>query len=160
MHTVTTTATATKTSLKKRIRAYSISLNSSNVGKIFWELNSKGLYQSSGKENESCFLAFMSSTKRESRHFHVVVVQRRQKKVPIDFLPFSLPPPSSLLELPKDLAYPVREFARSGPKFRPATRTEAALIRNLTAFEHFLILSDFGSDLYRIFRETFPRRYL
>ena len=80
MHTATTTATATKTSLKKRIRAYSISLNSSNVGKIFWELNSKGLYQSSGKENESCFLAFMSSTKRESRHFHVVIVQRRQKK--------------------------------------------------------------------------------
>ena len=196
MHTVTTTATATKTSLKKRIRAYSISLNSSNVGKVFWEMNSKGLYQSSGKENESCCLAFMSSTKREFRHFHVVVVQRRQKNVPIDFLPFSLPPPSSLLKLPKDLAYPVREFARRGPKFRPATRKEAALIlacenirfssllavgdetspaakseekrmfsqatliRNLTAFEHFLILSDFGSDVYRIFRATFPRRYM
>ena len=82
------------------------------------------------------------------------------KKVPIDFSPFSLPPPSSLLKLPKDLAYPGREFARRGPKFRTATRTEAALIRNLTAFEHFLILSDFGSDVYRIFRETFPRRYL
>ena len=80
MHTVTTTATTTKTSLKKRIRAYSISLNSSNVGKTFWELNSKGLYQSSGKENESCCLAFMSSTKREFRHFHVVAVQRRPKK--------------------------------------------------------------------------------
>ena len=38
------TATATKTSLEKRIRAYSISLNSSNVGTIFWELNSKGQY--------------------------------------------------------------------------------------------------------------------
>ena len=74
-------------------------------------MNSKGLYQSSGKENESCCLAFMFSTKREFRHFHVVVVQRRQKNVPIDFLPFSLPPPSSsLLKLPKDLAYPVREI--------------------------------------------------
>ena len=82
------------------------------------------------------------------------------KKVPIDFSPFSLPPPSSLLKLPKDLAYPGREFARRGPKFRTATRTEAALIRNLTAFEHFLILSDFGSDVYRIFRATFPRRYM
>ena len=97
----------------------------------------------------------MSSTKRESRHFHVVVVQRRQKKVPTDFLPFSLPPPSSLLKLPKDLAYPVGEFAGRGPKFGPATRTEAALIRNLTAFEHFLILSDFGSDVYRIFPSNF-----
>ena len=160
MRTATMTATATKTSLKKRIRAYSISLNSSNVGKIFWELNSKGLYQSSGKENESCRLAFMSSTKGESGHFHVVVVQRRQKKVPIDFLPFSLPPPSSLLKLPKDLAYTVGEFAGRGPKFRPATRTEAALIRNLTAFEHFLIRSDFGSDVYRIFRATFLPRYM
>ena len=35
------------------------------------ELNSEGLYQSSGKEKESC-LAFPSSTKREIRHFHVV----------------------------------------------------------------------------------------
>ena len=40
-------------------------------------LNSKGLYQSSGKENESCCLVFPSSTKREIRHFHVVLVQRR-----------------------------------------------------------------------------------
>ena len=80
--------------------------------------------------------------------------------MPIDFLPFSLPLPSSLLKLPKDLAYPVREFARRGPKFRPATRKEATLIRNLTAFEHFLILSDFGSDVYRIFRATFARRYM
>ena len=79
MHTATTTATATKTSLEKRIRAYSISLNSSNVGKIFWELNSKGLYQSSGKENESCCLAFTSTRKRQFRHFDVVVVERWQR---------------------------------------------------------------------------------
>ena len=41
----------------------------------FEELNSKGLYQSLGKEKESCCLVFPSLTKREIRHFHVVVVQ-------------------------------------------------------------------------------------
>ena len=41
---------------------------------------SKGLYQSSGKEKESCCLEFPSSTKREIRHFQVVVVQLRAKK--------------------------------------------------------------------------------
>ena len=45
------------------------------------ELNSKGLHQSSGKEKESCCLLFPSSTKREIRQFHVVVVQRRQRNV-------------------------------------------------------------------------------
>ena len=74
---------------------------------IFLELNSK--------ENERR-LVFASSTKREIRHFHVVVkvVQRRQKKrearakllfcksKPITFLLFSLPLLSllSLLKLP------------------------------------------------------------
>ena len=48
---------------------------------IFLELNSKRLYQSSGKEKESCCLVFTSSTKREIWHFHVVVVQRRQRNV-------------------------------------------------------------------------------
>ena len=58
---------------------------------------------------------FMSSTKRENRHFHVVVVQRPLRKVqkgvmhvhscfanykPIAILPFSLRSPSSLLKLP------------------------------------------------------------
>ena len=38
------------------------------------ELNFEGLYQSSGKEKESCCLVFPSSTKREIRHFHVIVV--------------------------------------------------------------------------------------
>ena len=83
---------------------------------MFLELNSKGLYQSSGKEKESCCLVFPSSTKREIRHFHVVVVQRRLRNVqksvmqvqsccfanlnPLFFFPFSLPSPSSLLKLP------------------------------------------------------------
>ena len=48
---------------------------------MFLELNSKGLYQSSGEEKESCCLLFPSSTKREIRHFHVVDVQRRQRNV-------------------------------------------------------------------------------
>jgi len=42
---------------------------------IFVELNSKELYQSSGKEKESRCLVFTFSTKREIRHFHVAVVQ-------------------------------------------------------------------------------------
>ena len=48
---------------------------------IFLELNSERRYQSSGKEKESCCLVFPSLTKREIRHFHVVVVQRRQRNV-------------------------------------------------------------------------------
>ena len=47
---------------------------------MFLELNSKRLYQSSGKDKESRCFVFTSSTKREIRHFHVVVVQRRAKK--------------------------------------------------------------------------------
>ena len=65
---------------------------------------------------ESCCFVFPSSTKREFRHFHVVVGQRRQRNVqkkrdarakllfclskPIAFLPFSLPSASSFLRLP------------------------------------------------------------
>ena len=48
---------------------------------IFLELNSKGLYQSSGREKESRCLVFTSSTNRKIKHFHVVVVQRRQRNV-------------------------------------------------------------------------------
>ena len=47
----------------------------------FLELNSIGLYQSLGKEKESCCLVFPSSTKREIRRSHVVVVQRQQRNV-------------------------------------------------------------------------------
>ena len=82
----------------------------------FLGLNSKRLSRSSGKEKESACLGFTSSSQREIRHFHVVVVQRRQRKVqnvrdarakllfclsnPIALLPFSLASPSSLLKLP------------------------------------------------------------
>ena len=85
--------------------------------RIFLELNSKSLYQSSEKGKESRCLVFTSSTKREIGQSHVVVVQRRQRKVhkvkrdaraellfcqskPIAFLPFLLPSSSSFLKLP------------------------------------------------------------
>ena len=78
------TATATKTSLEKWIRAASnfIALTSSLLIRQMLanvlELNSKGLYQSSGKgKQDGCFV-LPSSTKREIRRFHIVVVQRRQ----------------------------------------------------------------------------------
>ena len=45
------------------------------------ELDSIGLYQSSGKEKENCCFVFPSSTKPEIRHYHVVVVQRRLRNV-------------------------------------------------------------------------------
>ena len=48
---------------------------------IFLEINSKGLYQSSGKGKENRRLVFTSHTKREVGPFHVAVVQRRQKNV-------------------------------------------------------------------------------
>ena len=82
---------------------------------LFLELNSTRLYQSSGKEKETRCLVFPSSTKREMRHFQVVVVQRRLRNVqksmmhvqscyfvnlnPLLFLPFSLPSLSSLPKL-------------------------------------------------------------
>ena len=80
------TATATKTLLKKWI-----CVASNFIGFIpsrlirhrlasFLEVISKGLFQSSGKEKESC-LVFPSSTKHEIRYFNVVVVQRRLRNV-------------------------------------------------------------------------------
>ena len=49
--------------------------------KSFLELNSKRLYQSSGKEKESQCVVFTSLTKREIRHMlrNVIVVQQRQR---------------------------------------------------------------------------------
>ena len=45
------------------------------------ELNLKGLYQRAGNEKESGCLVLTSSTKREIRQFHVVVVQWRWRNV-------------------------------------------------------------------------------
>ena len=65
----------------KLYRAYSISFNSSNVVNLFLELNSKGLYQSSGKNNLLSRVPVVD--KHEITHFHVVhvVVQRRLRNV-------------------------------------------------------------------------------
>ena len=65
----------------KLYRTYFILFNLSLMLAIFLELNSTGLYQSSGKEKESCCLVFLSLTKREIRHFHAVVVQLQQRNV-------------------------------------------------------------------------------
>ena len=83
-------ATATKTSLKKWIRTASnfIALTVLfhlvyfiKCWQMFLELNSKGLYQTSGKEKESCCLVFLSLTKSKLRHFHIVVVQWQQRNL-------------------------------------------------------------------------------
>ena len=82
----------------------------------FSGVNSKGLYLRSQKEKGNCCLVFTSSIKRETRRFHVVVVQQRQRNVqnsvihvqsccfanlkPNAFLSFALPSPSSLVKLP------------------------------------------------------------
>ena len=61
--------------------AYSISFNSSNVGELFWSWILKDCIKVQEKKKESCCLGFPSSTKREIRHFHVVVVKRRLRNV-------------------------------------------------------------------------------
>ena len=88
-------------------------------GQIFLELNSKRLFGSSGKEKESRYLVFMSSRRREIRHFHIIVVQwSRQRNVQKSVLHvqiwcfvnlnlllfwnmFPLPSPLSLLKFPR-----------------------------------------------------------
>ena len=69
-----------------------------------FELNSKGLYQSSGKEKGKWLICLPVVDKREIRHFRVVVVQRRANLLfclsgPVAFLPFLLPSPLSLLKV-------------------------------------------------------------
>ena len=92
--------------------------NSSNISSIFWSWVPvpKRRYRSSGKEKESRCLEFTSATKREISHFHVLVVQWRQRNaqkcvmhvegccfanLAYCFLPFSLTSLSSLLKVPK-----------------------------------------------------------
>ena len=96
-------ATATKTSLKKWIRAawnFIALIPSRSIRQMlakFLDLSSKGMYQSSGKEKESCCFVFPSSTKRDARA-KLLFWQYK----PSAFLPFSLTSWSSLLKLPKD----------------------------------------------------------
>ena len=61
----------------KLYHAYSISFNLTNVG-TFLELNSKDCIRVQEKKKK---VVVVCSTKREIRHFHVVVVQRRQRNV-------------------------------------------------------------------------------
>ena len=116
----TTTPTATKTSLKKWICAASnfIALIPSRLirrmlPKFFWSWNIKDCIKVQEKKKKVVVFCSPSSTKREIRQFHVVVVQRRQRNVQksmmhvqsccfaylnlLLFLPFSLP---SLRKLP------------------------------------------------------------
>ena len=83
---------------------------------FFLQLNSKRLYQSSGKEKQGRCLVFTSSTKREIWHFHDVSLGRDGKETykrarctskfffcqskSIALFPFSLASPLSLLKLP------------------------------------------------------------
>ena len=63
--------------LYRLFRAYYISFNSSNVGNLFWSWILKDCI----KGQFGCRLVFPSSTKREIRYFHVLVVQWRQGNV-------------------------------------------------------------------------------
>ena len=56
-------------------------VNLSNVGDFFLELYSRGLYLGLKKELQNRCLVFTSSTNREIRKFHVVIVQRGQRNV-------------------------------------------------------------------------------
>ena len=111
------TATATKTSVKKCVRAGSRLFHLVQLVKcwrICLEVDSKGLYQSSEKAKEG--RCSRPPKTREIRQFHVVVAQRRQgnaQKRVMDvqiccftnlnllflFLPLSLPSPSRRISI-------------------------------------------------------------
>ena len=65
----------------KPFLGYSISSYFVKFWQMFLELNSKGMHQSSGKQKGSFCLMFPSSTKRDFKHLHVIVVQWRQRNV-------------------------------------------------------------------------------
>ena len=96
----------------KLYRFYSILFNPPKVGKFFWSWILKDCIEVEEMKRKSSIVS-TSYSKREIRHFDVVVVQRRQRNVQksvmhvqscksndIAFLPFSLPLPSSMLKLP------------------------------------------------------------
>ena len=86
--------TAAKTSHKnwicshcpKLYRAYSISFNSSDVGKCFWSWILKDCIKVQEKKKKVAVLCSRSRTKREIRHFQFVVVQGRQRNLQISVL--------------------------------------------------------------------------
>ena len=63
----------------KLYRAYSISINSLNVGKLFWSWILRNCIEVLGKKESLCRVFTSSRTKHEFSHFHVVVVQWRQR---------------------------------------------------------------------------------
>ena len=65
----------------KPFLGYSMSSYFVKFWQMFLELNSKGMHQSSGKQKGSFCLMFPSSTKRDFKHLHVIVVQWRQRNV-------------------------------------------------------------------------------
>ena len=60
-------------------RAYSTSINSWNVGKLFWSWILRNCIEVLGKKESLCRVFTSSCTKHEFSHFHVVVVQWRQR---------------------------------------------------------------------------------
>ena len=86
---------------------------------IFLELNSRKLYRSSGKGKEKRCLGYTSSTEREIRHFHVVVLQWRQRNVQrvwctckVSVLPLPLLSPSCLFKLSNNIYISVMQVIR------------------------------------------------
>ena len=103
------TATATKTSLKKWIRAYSISFNSSKVGSYFLELNDCIKVQAFSRRSRA--VTTRNYTKKRDTRAELLFY----KSKPFTFLPFSLTSPSSLLKLPNGTVWKIidlHKFAR------------------------------------------------
>ena len=65
----------------KRYDACSNSFSSSNVGKFFWSWILKTVSKFRKRKGKLLSHVFTSRTKRETKHFHVVVVQRRQRNL-------------------------------------------------------------------------------
>ena len=76
----TTETTGNLRCLSWLYRAYSILFNLYNVVEFFWLSFLKDFIEVEGKKESRC-LTLTSSTKRDSRHFPVIVVQCRQRNV-------------------------------------------------------------------------------
>ena len=74
-------ATATRTSLKKSLYRLFLPTYFVNCRRTLLKLNFKGPNSSSEREIKFRRCLFTTSVKREMRHFHVVVVQKRKRNV-------------------------------------------------------------------------------